>query len=79
MSKTAMLLAGAAGYVLGTRAGRERYEQIKSTAQRVARDPRVQRKAQEAQAVVKDKVSGTVDQATAKMRTDGASGSPSSI
>jgi len=32
----------AAGYVLGTRAGRERYEQIKRTAQRVADNPSVQ-------------------------------------
>jgi hypothetical protein len=32
----------AVGYVLGSRAGRERYEQIKRTAQRVADSPRVQ-------------------------------------
>jgi hypothetical protein len=32
----------AAGYVLGSRAGRERYEQIKRTAQRLADSPRVQ-------------------------------------
>ncbi|GAA3140832.1 MULTISPECIES: YtxH domain-containing protein [Nonomuraea] len=32
----------AVGYVLGSRAGRERYEQIKQTAQRVADNPRVQ-------------------------------------
>ncbi|MFG1702569.1 YtxH domain-containing protein [Nonomuraea sp. M3C6] len=32
----------AIGYVLGSRAGRERYEQIKRTAQRVADSPRVQ-------------------------------------
>nr|WP_049572922.1 hypothetical protein [Nonomuraea sp. SBT364] len=32
----------ALGYVLGSRAGRERYEQIKRTAQRVADSPRVQ-------------------------------------
>ncbi|SDH01126.1 YtxH domain-containing protein [Nonomuraea jiangxiensis] len=32
----------AVGYVLGSRAGRERYEQIKRTAQRVADNPRVQ-------------------------------------
>ncbi len=60
MNKTTMLLAGAAGYVLGTRAGRERYEQIKSAAQRVARDPRVQRKAQEAQSVVREKVTSPI-------------------
>ncbi|MEV5409367.1 YtxH domain-containing protein [Thermopolyspora sp. NPDC052614] len=32
----------AVGYVLGTRAGRERYEQIKRLAQRVADNPKVQ-------------------------------------
>ena len=32
----------AVGYVLGSRAGRERYEQIKRTAQRVADSPTVQ-------------------------------------
>ncbi|MBF8188977.1 YtxH domain-containing protein [Nonomuraea sp. K274] len=32
----------AVGYVLGSRAGRERYEQIRRTAQRVADNPRVQ-------------------------------------
>ncbi|MEU8251179.1 YtxH domain-containing protein [Nonomuraea sp. NPDC048916] len=32
----------AVGYVLGSRAGRERYEQIKQTAQRVADNPKVQ-------------------------------------
>ncbi|MFC4113077.1 YtxH domain-containing protein [Nonomuraea zeae] len=32
----------AVGYVLGSRAGRERYEQIKRTAQRVADNPRMQ-------------------------------------
>ncbi|WP_055483292.1 hypothetical protein [Sphaerimonospora mesophila] len=38
-----MFAAGlAVGYVLGTRAGRERYEQIKRMAQRVADSPTVQ-------------------------------------
>lgn len=68
MKKLTLLAAAAVGYVLGTRAGRERYEQIKSGATKVAQDPRVRAKASEAgqaikeQApVVKDKV---VDAAT---------------
>jgi hypothetical protein len=36
-----LLLGGAVGYVLGTRAGRERYEQIKSGASKVAHNPTV--------------------------------------
>ncbi|MFC6881205.1 MULTISPECIES: YtxH domain-containing protein [Actinomadura] len=36
-------IAGAAvGYVLGTKAGRERYEQIRRTSRRVAENPAVQ-------------------------------------
>ena len=38
MRKLSLLIAAAAGYVLGTRAGRERYEQIKKAATRVKED-----------------------------------------
>lgn len=41
--KVAFVLGAAVGYVLGTRAGRERYEQIKRGAQRVWRTEPVQR------------------------------------
>lgn len=42
-------LAGlAVGYVLGTRAGRERYEELKAQAARVAEDPKVRAVAEEA-------------------------------
>ncbi len=43
------------GYVLGTRAGRERYEQLKSSAMKLWNDPRVQRQVDNAEAFVKDK------------------------
>ena len=49
-----MLTAGAAGYVLGARAGRERYEQIKSGAAKLKNNPTVQRKARDAGAAVKE-------------------------
>ena len=39
--KASFLLGGAAGYVLGTRAGRERYEQLAAGARRVAANPAV--------------------------------------
>ncbi|MER6440455.1 MULTISPECIES: YtxH domain-containing protein [unclassified Streptomyces] len=38
----------AVGYVLGTRAGRERYEQLKKSARRVAQNPAVRNTAETA-------------------------------
>lgn len=38
----------ALGYVLGTRAGRERYEQLRKTAQQVAQNPAVRNTAESA-------------------------------
>jgi hypothetical protein len=54
MKKLMLLTAGATGYVLGTRAGRERYEQIKSGAKKLKNNPTVQKKAREATTAVKD-------------------------
>ena len=63
MKKLLLLAAGGIGYVLGARAGRERYDQIAGLATKVKNDPRVQdaahRAAETAKAqapVVKDKV-----------------------
>ena len=51
-----LLLTGVAvGYVLGTRAGRERYEEIKSAASKFWNDPRVQKPVHQAQDFAKDK------------------------
>ena len=51
-----LLLTGlAVGYVLGTRAGRERYEEIKSVANKLWADPRVQKPVKQAEGFVKDK------------------------
>ena len=50
------LLAGAAvGYVLGTRAGRDRYEQLKTQAQSLWQNPTVQEKKTQAQDFAKEK------------------------
>jgi len=80
MRKLTILLSGAVGYVLGTRAGRERYEQIKGMASKVKDDPRVQEKAQQAAdlakekaPVVKDKVQGAAGTAAAKVKDVGSS------
>jgi hypothetical protein len=80
MKKLTLLIAGGIGYVLGTRAGRERYEQIKRTATRVKDDPRVQEKATQAAdlakekaPVVKDKVQDVAGTAAAKVKDAGSS------
>jgi hypothetical protein len=43
------------GYVLGTRAGREKYEQMKDAVEKLWNDPRVQKQVDQAQGFVKDK------------------------
>jgi len=42
MKRAAFIVGAAVGYVLGTRAGRERYEQIKKAARGFAQNPAVQ-------------------------------------
>jgi hypothetical protein len=51
MSRIFSIAAGTAGYVLGARAGRERYELIKTQAAKVWSSPRVQQAASGAQDV----------------------------
>ena len=70
--KLALVVGLATGYVLGTRDGRARYEQIKSQATRVMQDPRVREKAAHAgdlakskAPLVKDKVADVASQAEA--------------
>jgi hypothetical protein len=70
MKKMTLLTGMAVGYVLGTRAGRERYNQIMGQFQRVANDPRVKEKASQATTavkqnapVVKEKVAGAASSA----------------
>ena len=54
IKKLTLLAAFGGGYVLGAKAGRERYEQIKQTATQVKDDPRVQEAASRAEDVVRD-------------------------
>ncbi len=49
LRKTTILTAAGIGYVLGTRAGRERYEQIVSAFNGVKSNPQVQKAANQAQ------------------------------
>lgn len=53
--KLSLLIGFGAGYVLGARSGRERYDQIVAKAQQLWHDPRVQEKAGQAQQVVQEK------------------------
>lgn len=53
--KLAVLAGAAVGYVFGTRAGRERYEQIKAKAGDLWKNPRLQEKVSDAEQFVSDK------------------------
>jgi hypothetical protein len=55
MSKVKLLVAFAIGYVVGASAGRQRYEEIKASARKVAESPRVQAAAKKAGQTVADK------------------------
>jgi len=78
MSKILLVAAGAAGYVLGARAGRERYEQIAEQAQRVWTNPKVAQKRQEAKdtamaqaPVVKEKLQDVASTVSERMPSSG--------
>ena len=53
--KILLLVGVGIGYVLGTRAGREKYDEMKKAAQKLWNDPRVQRQVNQAEDFVKDK------------------------
>ncbi len=65
--KLSFLAGFGAGYVLGARSGRERYDQIAHKAQEVWHDPRVQAKAEQAQHVVKEKAGEAGSKVTEKV------------
>ncbi|WP_165068232.1 YtxH domain-containing protein [Marisediminicola senii] len=63
------LVAGlAVGYVLGSRAGRERYEQIKKATDKFWNSTPVQRRVQDAEGFVKDKAPEVVDFVTGNVK-----------
>ena len=64
MKKLSLLIAFALGYVLGAQAGRERYEQIRGTVNKVKNDPRVQEKTQQAVDVAKQQAPIVADKVT---------------
>jgi hypothetical protein len=71
-----LLIAGGIGYVLGAKAGRERYDQLEAAFTKVKNDPRVQEKTEQAAdfakdkaPVVKDKLSDAAGAATDKVKS----------
>ena len=66
MAKLSFLAGFGAGYVLGARAGRERYEQIRRAWDHAKDDPRLQSVAGMAQA----QADAVVDSVKAKMGSD---------
>jgi hypothetical protein len=81
-AKIPLLVGGAVGYVLGTRAGRERYEQIRSQAQTLWNNPKVQETAQKsawaAQDFAKDKAPILKDKVADAAPGGGSGSGPSS-
>jgi len=80
-----LLVAAGIGYVLGTKAGRERYEQILQTFNKVKDDPRVQEKTQQATdlakqkaPIVKDKIAEAADKGSSKVESKVGSSNGSS-
>jgi hypothetical protein len=78
MGKLKILFLVGVGYVLGARAGRARYEQIRDKAKQFANNPKVQSAASRAEEtvrqqapVVKDKVSEAANAAAAKVHRNG--------
>ena len=70
-----LLIAGGIGYVLGARAGRERYDQLKSAYETVKNDPRVQEKTGQAADFAKDRLTEAASAATDTVK-GAASSSP---
>ncbi|MET0840406.1 MAG: hypothetical protein ABWY19_16620 [Marmoricola sp.] len=84
INRLPLLIAGGIGYVLGAKAGRERYDQLRSQFDKFISDPRVQEKthqaadlAKEKAPIVKDKLTEVAGTATDKVKsaTGGANGS----
>ena len=67
MNKLLLLVGAGVGYVLGARAGRERYDAIADQANKLWTDPRVQTKVEEAKAKAPEIASKVGDQAKAKV------------
>jgi hypothetical protein len=72
MKKLLLLAVAGVGYVLGSRAGRERYEQIMGTVNKVKNDPRVQEKTQQVVDTAKQQAPVVADKVTSAAGTAAA-------
>lgn len=79
-TKLAFLVGGAVGYVLGTRAGREQFEKIRTSAREMWQDPRVQSTVEDVEhrasglmkekgPELKEKISGAMKSASDSVRS----------
>ena len=73
MKKLTLLIAAGAGYVLGSRAGRERYEQIKTQATKTWNSPTVQDAADAVQAQAKQAAGDVKDKVVDKVSSNDTS------
>lgn len=71
MSKFTLAAAAAAGYVFGTRAGRDRYQQIAERASAIWQSPVVQQGAARVQGAAKDKAPGLMSKVENASRGQG--------
>lgn len=74
MKKLPLLIAAGAGYVLGTRAGRERYEQIKSQTTKAWHNPKVQDVVDDVQAQARHAAGDVKDTVGEKMSSSDTAG-----
>jgi hypothetical protein len=74
--KIGLVVGGAIGYVLGTRAGRERYEQIVTQARSLWDNPRVQDAASRVPEQAQRAASTAASKAGSKHRDEGGTATP---
>lgn len=75
MNKLLLLVGAGVGYVLGARAGRERFDQIADQANKLWSDPRVQTKVEDVKAKAPQVASQVKAKVTGSTGTDSSSGS----
>lgn len=75
MNKISFVLGGLLGYVLGARAGRERFEQIRDLGTRAWEDPRVQEGRQKVEDTIREQAPVLKEKVTDTAKSAGAAAS----